>query len=101
MNLLPALGASTGREPVKAIYRKNLARSAALALTFALVTAATLRAAEIKVVTSGAFTAAYLELVPEYERATHNQLVTEFGPLWELRITLFRCAWNAVRRSMS
>ena len=35
---------------------------------------------EIKVVTSGAFTAAYLELVPEYERATHSKLVTEFGP---------------------
>ena len=34
----------------------------------------------IKVVTSGAFTAAYLELVPEYERATHSKLVTEFGP---------------------
>ena len=38
------------------------------------------RADEIKVVTSGAFTAAYLELVPEYERATHNKLITEFGP---------------------
>jgi len=35
---------------------------------------------EIKVVTSGAFTAAYLELVPEYEHATHSKLVTEFGP---------------------
>jgi molybdate transport system substrate-binding protein len=35
---------------------------------------------EIKVVTSGAFTAAYLELVPEYERASHNKLMTEFGP---------------------
>ncbi len=31
-------------------------------------------------VTSGAFTAAYLELVPEYERATHNRLAAEFGP---------------------
>jgi len=51
-----------------------------LALICALLGAATLRAAEIKVVTSGAFTAAYLQLVPEYERATHNQLVTEFGP---------------------
>jgi molybdate transport system substrate-binding protein len=34
----------------------------------------------IKVVTSGAFTAAYLELVPEYERASHSKLMTEFGP---------------------
>ena len=36
--------------------------------------------AEVKVVTSGAFTAAYLELVPEYESSSHNKLVTEFGP---------------------
>jgi molybdate transport system substrate-binding protein len=52
------------------------------ALTFActLLTAAAVRAADIKVVTSGAFTAAYQELVPEYERATHDKLVTEFGP---------------------
>ncbi|MEO8049439.1 MAG: substrate-binding domain-containing protein [Acidobacteriota bacterium] len=52
----------------------------ALALTFALLAAATVRADEIKVVTSGAFTAAYLQLVPEYERSTHNKLATEFGP---------------------
>ena len=55
-------------------------RRLALALTSALLTVATVRAAEIKVVTSGAFTAAYLKLVPEYEHATHNKLVTEFGP---------------------
>src|SRR6202162_448506 len=35
---------------------------------------------EIKVVTSGGFTAAYLELVPEYESSTNNKLVTESGP---------------------
>src|SRR4029453_17001565 len=34
---------------------------------------------EIKVMTSGAFTAAYLELVPEFERATRNKVVTSFG----------------------
>jgi len=49
-------------------------------LIFALLAAATARADDITVVTSGAFTAAYLELVPEYEHATHNKLVTEFGP---------------------
>jgi molybdate transport system substrate-binding protein len=65
---------------MKPISLKNLARTAALALTSALLTVATARGAEIKVVTSGAFTAAYLELVPEYERATHSKLVTEFGP---------------------
>src|SRR5579862_3537411 len=56
------------------------ARIAAATLTCALLTAATVCAADIKVVTSGAFTAAYLELVPEYERATHDKLLTEFGP---------------------
>ena len=38
------------------------------------------RAADINVVTSGAFTAAYLELVPIYERETHNKVITGFGP---------------------
>jgi molybdate transport system substrate-binding protein len=52
---------------------------AALLLTGALLTTAALQAAEITVVTSGAFTAAYLELAPQYEHATHNQLVSEFG----------------------
>src|ERR1700680_1581792 len=65
---------------MKTISLKNLARTAALALTSALLTVATARGAEIKVVTSGAFTAAYLEMVPEYERTTHSKLVTEFGP---------------------
>ena len=65
---------------MKTIFNRSFAGTAALALAYALLTATTVRAAEIKVVTSGAFTAAYLELVPEYERATHNKLVTEFGP---------------------
>jgi molybdate transport system substrate-binding protein len=66
----------------------NFSRTAARALLCALIAAVASRAADvkadvkadIKVVTSGAFTAAFLELGPEYERATHNKLVTEFGP---------------------
>jgi molybdate transport system substrate-binding protein len=54
--------------------------TAAAALTCMLLTVVTTRADEIKVVTSATFRAAYLELVPEYERATHDVLVTEFGP---------------------
>ena len=65
---------------MKTIFRRNVAGVAVLALICALLTAAPVRGAEIKVVTSGAFTAAYLELAPEYERATHNKLATEFGP---------------------
>ena len=54
-------------------------RLAFLVLAGLLVaTAAT--ADEIKVVTSGAFTAAYLELVPQFERATGHKIVTAFGP---------------------
>lgn len=52
---------------------------ATLALAFSLVSI-TARATDVKVVTSGAFTAAYLQLVPEYERASHDKLLTEFGP---------------------
>jgi molybdate transport system substrate-binding protein len=62
------------------IPHRNFAWIAALVFTCALLTAATAHTVKIKVVTSGAFTAAYLELVPEYEHATHNKLVTEFGP---------------------
>ena len=65
---------------MKMIFRRNVAKIAALALICALLAVTTLSATEIKVVTSGAFTAAYLELVPEYERTTHNKVATEFGP---------------------
>ena len=51
-----------------------------IGLACAVLTAGLAPGAEIKVVTSGAFTGAYLELAPEYERATRNKLVTEFGP---------------------
>jgi len=60
--------------------RKFVAASAVAAVSVLLLAAAATRADEIHVVTSGGFTAAYLELVPEYESATHNKLITEFGP---------------------
>ena len=62
------------------ISLKSFARAAALTSICALLTLSAASAAEIKVVTSGGFTAAYLELVPEYERVTHHKLLTEFGP---------------------
>jgi len=62
------------------MLRRTYHAAGALALACALLGGARVRAAELKVVTSRAFEAAYLELLPEYERATHNQLVTEFGP---------------------
>jgi molybdate transport system substrate-binding protein len=59
------------------IARRNRFAPAAALLAACFLPSA--RAAEVKVVTSGAFTAAYTELVPEYERATHDKLLTEFG----------------------
>jgi molybdate transport system substrate-binding protein len=66
------------------LRRKHAAVLIAACLLLGIV-AASARAPRAKedgitVVTSGAFTTAYLELVPEYERATHTKLVTEFGP---------------------
>ena len=42
-----------------------------------LLTRVGVAADEIRVMTSGAFTAAYLELAPEFERATGHRIVTE------------------------
>jgi molybdate transport system substrate-binding protein len=75
-----ALPARRKRDLMKTIPVGEFAAVAALALLSALLTSTTVRADEIKVVTSGGFTAAYLELVPQYESSTHNKLVTEFGP---------------------
>ena len=60
--------------------RRRFLQSTVIVLLGAALGAATARADEIHVVTSGGFTAAYLELVPQYESATHNKLNTEFGP---------------------
>lgn len=51
-------------------------KTTVLAFLFCL---GTLSAEEIKVMTSGAFTAAYLELVPQFERATKYKVVTSYG----------------------
>jgi molybdate transport system substrate-binding protein len=65
---------------MKRISRSEFAVVVVLCMTSVLVVVTKARADEIKVVTSGGFTAAYLELVPEYEASTHNKLATEFGP---------------------
>jgi molybdate transport system substrate-binding protein len=76
----PAPQAQKNRNLMKTIYRGTLSAIAALSLIGVLLRVSPVRADEIKVVTSGGFTAAYLELAPEYEGSTHNKLVTEFGP---------------------
>lgn len=65
---------------LRKMFRGKFAGPVALALACALFIAAAARADEIKVATSGGFTAAYQELAPQYESTTHNKLVTVFGP---------------------
>jgi molybdate transport system substrate-binding protein len=62
------------------ISRRDLVRVAAFVLACALPVVGAATATEITVVTSGAFTAAYQELAPKYEQATHNRLISELGP---------------------
>lgn len=52
----------------------------ALGVLSVLVVAGVTHAAEIKVMNSGGFAAAYLELAPEFERATGNTITTAWGP---------------------
>ena len=62
---------------------RNVFRVAALTFACALVALGTRGATDvtnIRVVTSGAFTAAFLQIAPKYENETHNKLHTEFGP---------------------
>jgi molybdate transport system substrate-binding protein len=56
---------------------KTPLRSAAVIAVVLLFARVGVAADEIRVMTSGAFTAAYLELAPEFERATGHRLVTE------------------------
>jgi molybdate transport system substrate-binding protein len=52
----------------------------ALATGAALLWAGAAWSAEVKVMISGGLTAAYNQLVPQFERATENKVVTAFGP---------------------
>jgi molybdate transport system substrate-binding protein len=55
-------------------------RRLALGAAAALLLAGPASAAEVKVMISGGLTAAYKALIPEYEHASGNTVVTAFGP---------------------
>jgi molybdate transport system substrate-binding protein len=55
-------------------------RAAALGVTAALWLAGTAHAAEVRVMISGGLSAAYNALVPEFEKATGNKVLTAYGP---------------------
>lgn len=54
-------------------------RAAALVVGVHLCVAGAASADDIRVMTSGGFTAAYLQLVPTFERATNHKVLTTFG----------------------
>ena len=60
--------------------RLFLARAVALGITSILLFTGLAKAAEVRVVSSGGFAAAYRALAPEFERTTGNTLVTGWGP---------------------
>jgi molybdate transport system substrate-binding protein len=62
------------------IRRSFLSRAATLSFATVLFMAGAVRAAEVRVVSSGGFAAAYRVLAPEFERQTGDTLVTEWGP---------------------
>jgi molybdate transport system substrate-binding protein len=55
-------------------------RTLALGVVAALSLASTASAAEVRVMISGGLTAAFKELVPEFERTTGNKVLTAYGP---------------------
>jgi molybdate transport system substrate-binding protein len=55
-------------------------RKLALGIVSALLLAGSANAAEVRVMISGGLTAAYKELVPEFERLTGNKVLTAYGP---------------------
>jgi molybdate transport system substrate-binding protein len=55
-------------------------RKLALGIVSALLLAGSANAAEVRVMISGGLTAAYKELVPEFERLTGNKVQTAYGP---------------------
>jgi molybdate transport system substrate-binding protein len=55
-------------------------RRLAFGITAALLLTGSATAAEVRVMISGGLTAAYQALVPEFERATGNKVLTAYGP---------------------
>jgi molybdate transport system substrate-binding protein len=57
----------------------SVAPSRAALFAFSILLTGPACGEEIKVMTSGAFTAAYLEVIPDFERTTGNTIITAYG----------------------
>jgi molybdate transport system substrate-binding protein len=66
--------------PLGVLAQRRFSVLAIVAATAALNFAEAAKPAEIRVMISGGLTAAYRELVPQFERATGNKVLTAFGP---------------------
>jgi molybdate transport system substrate-binding protein len=60
--------------------RHSSLRALALGVVSAILLSGAASAAEVRVMISGGLTAAYKTLVPEFERATGNKVLTAYGP---------------------
>ena len=66
-------------DAMKTKWNSVACRTAALGLASVLLFAGVAAGEEIRVMSSGGFTAPYNEMVPEFERRTQNRVVTSFG----------------------
>jgi molybdate transport system substrate-binding protein len=76
-------------------------RALALGFAGALLLAGAANADEVRVMISGGLTAAFKELVPEFERVTGNRVLTAYGPSMGTTSMRSRFGWNAASPSMS
>lgn len=60
-------------------FKPSMARRALLGLALSLAAHASAWSAELRVITSGAFTEAYKQLIPIFEQATGHTVVSSFG----------------------
>jgi molybdate transport system substrate-binding protein len=68
------------RSMLSRAFALGFSRALALAVVGLLLVAGGAAAAEVKVMISGGLTASYRALVPQFEHATGNTVVTAFGP---------------------
>jgi molybdate transport system substrate-binding protein len=62
------------------MYIKSIVSAMPVLVALSLLVAGFAHAAELKVMNSGGFAVAYLDLIPEFERATGNTVTTAWGP---------------------
>jgi len=70
----------TSGEKDGVMYIKSIGSAMRALVALNLLVAGVAQAAELKVMNSGGFATAYLDLIPEFERATGNTVTTAWGP---------------------